>query len=173
MRRMSLIRFALPTVALLAFLLGADAVQAGGPPAYEQAFVLGQTGTINAIEVPQVADERALAGFYQVVYPNDWAARRLNPPCQPCDHDGPGIEFIDFHDHVLDSMPSSPGHGEFSPLWKVFLVMPAYDFITGSSSGHSSLDVSNAFAGVLAAASGTEVVGLLAERRAGGAGVAV
>ncbi len=115
MRRRSLIRFALPAAALLTFLIGGDAVQAGGPPAYEQAFVFGKTVTINAIEVPQVANDRALADFYQVVYPIDWAARGLNPQCQPCDHDGQGIDFIDFHDHVLDSMPSSPGHGEFSP----------------------------------------------------------
>ena len=173
MRRMSLIRFALPTVALLAFLFGADAVQAGGPPAYEQAFVLGQTVTINAIEVPQVANERALADFYQVVYPIDWAARGLNPQCQPCDHDGQGIDFIDFHDHVLDSMPSSPGHGEFSPLWKVLVVIPAYDFITGPSTTHSNLDVSNAFAAVLPATSETAVDALLAERLPDGAPVAV
>src|SRR2546428_8614292 len=97
MRRMSLIRFALPTVALLAFLFGADAVQAGGPPAYEQAFVLGPTVTINAIEVPQVANERALADFYQGVYPIHWAARGLDPPWQPFGHDGQGIEFIRLH----------------------------------------------------------------------------
>src|SRR5438046_7006708 len=153
MRRMSLIRFALPGAALLTFLIGSDAVQAGGPPAYEQAFVFGKTVTINAIEVPQVANDRALADFYQVVYPIDWAARGLNPQCQPCDHDGQGIDFIDFHDHVLDSMPSSPGHGEFSPLWKVFLVIPAYDFITGWPTTHSNPDVSNAVAAVLPAQS--------------------
>jgi len=30
-----------------------------------------------------------------------------------------------FHDHVLDSIPSSPGHGEFNPLWHVFVIRPA------------------------------------------------
>src|SRR5256886_5944010 len=172
MRRSSLILFALPAGVFPPFLIGGDAVQAGGPPGYEQAFVLGKTVTINAIEVPNVANDRALADFYQVVYPIDWASRGLNPQCQPCDHDGQGIDFIDFHDHVLDSMPSSPGHGEFSPLWKVFLVIPAYDFITGSSTTHSNLDVSNAFAAVLPATSETAVDALLAERLPDGAPVA-
>src|SRR5438093_12476361 len=99
MRRVSLIRFALPAVALLTFLIGGDAVQAGGPPAYEQAVVLDKTVTINAIEVPQVANDGALADFYQVVYPIDCAAHVLNPHHQPCDHDGHDNTFIDFHDH--------------------------------------------------------------------------
>jgi hypothetical protein len=101
-------------------------------PGYEQAYVNGQTVTINAIEVPQHVPPRAQADFYQVVYPIDWAARGLAPPqCNPCDHEGNGVDFTDFHDHVLDSMPSRPGHGEFSPLWHVFVVLPAYSFITG------------------------------------------
>src|SRR2546430_15492003 len=172
MRRSSLILFALPAGVFPPFLIGGDAVQAGGPPAYEQAFVFGKTVTINAIEVPQRANDRALADFYQVVYPIDWAARGLNPQCQPCDHDGQGIDFIDFHDHVLDSMPSSPGHGEFSPLWKVFVVIPAYDFITGPSTTHSNLDVSNAVAAALPVSSETAVDALLAERLPDGAPVA-
>src|SRR3989442_9366814 len=98
MRRMSLIRFALPTVALLAFLFGADAVQAGGPPPYEQAFVLGQAITINAIEGPQVANERALADFYQVVYPIDPAARGPDPQGQPFAHHRHGMHFLDLPD---------------------------------------------------------------------------
>ena len=47
------------------------------------------------------------------------------PQCNPCDHDGGGIDFLDFHDHVLDSIPSNPGHGEFSPLWHVVAIIPA------------------------------------------------
>lgn len=66
----------------------------------------------------------AAADFYQVVYPLDtslWPSR----PVQPCDYQGDGMDFTDFHDHVLDSIPATPGHGEFNPLWHVFLIMPA------------------------------------------------
>lgn len=85
---------------------------------YESAYVSGQTVTINAIEVHQGAPLQAQADFYQVVYPIGWQFLGFAAPqCNPCDHDGGGIDFIDFHDLVLDSMPSSPGHGEFSPLW--------------------------------------------------------
>jgi hypothetical protein len=82
--------------------------------------------TINAIEVPQNTGplDHASADFYQVVYPppsNLWPSP---PQCNPCDHQGNGIDPTDFHDHVLDSIPSNPGHGEFNPLWHVFLIVP-------------------------------------------------
>jgi hypothetical protein len=105
----------------------ANPAASGGPPQYEQAYVNNNTVTINAIEVPQKAPQQAQADFYQVVYPIPFESLGISPPqCNPCDHEGDGIDFIDFHDHVLDSMPSSPGHGEFSPLWHVFLVLPNY-----------------------------------------------
>jgi hypothetical protein len=99
------------------------AVAAGGKPGYEPAYVNGGTVTINAIEVPQNAGPlaHAAADLYEVVYPADSGK---TPQCNPCDHEGNGIDPTDFHDHVLDSMPSSPGHGEFNPLWHVFLIQP-------------------------------------------------
>ncbi|WP_327562020.1 hypothetical protein [Actinophytocola sp.] len=97
------------------------------PPQYEPAYFGGQTVTINVIEVSNGAPEQAQADFYQVVYPIGWQSLGLSAPqCNPCDHQGNGIDFTDFHDHVLDSMPGWPGHGEFSPLWHVFLIVPAY-----------------------------------------------
>jgi hypothetical protein len=97
----------------------------GCPPEYEQAYVNGQTVTINAIEVHQSkgALEHAAADFYQVVYPTDHSLWPAPPQCNPCDHQGNGIDFTDFHDHVLDSVPGT-GHGEFNPLWHVFLIVP-------------------------------------------------
>src|SRR5215469_12206313 len=44
------------------------------------------------------------------------------PPRAPA-RAGNGIDFADFHDHVLDSVPGT-GHGEFNPLWHVFLIIP-------------------------------------------------
>lgn len=89
---------------------------AAAPPEYEAAYVGGSTVTINAIEVPNRAPQQAQADFYQVVYPIGWQSLGLAAPqCNPCDHQGNGIDFTDFHDHILDSMPSNPGHGEFPP----------------------------------------------------------
>jgi hypothetical protein len=108
------------------------AAEAYSQPGYEPAYVNGQTVTINAIELAQKAPRQAQADFYEVVYPIDWQQRGLAPPqCNPCDHEGNGIDFTDFHDHILDSMPSSPGHGEYRTLWHVFVVLPAYSFLTG------------------------------------------
>jgi hypothetical protein len=102
-------------------------VTASGKPGYEPAYVNGQTVTINAIEVPQNTGPltHAAADFYQVVYPADHNLWPSPPQCNPCDHEGDGIDFVDFHDHVLDSMPSYPGHGEYNPQWHVFVVVPA------------------------------------------------
>ena len=100
---------------------------AAAKPDYEAAYVNGTTVTINAIEVPQNQGplEHAAADFYLTVYPPDQSLWPDTPQCNPCDHDGQGIDFIDFHNHVLDSMPSNPGHGEYNPLWHVFAIVPA------------------------------------------------
>ncbi|MGE5176519.1 MAG: hypothetical protein ACM3JJ_09115 [Hyphomicrobiales bacterium] len=98
---------------------------APGQPGYEPAYVNDQTVTINAIEVKQVAPPVSQADFYEVVYPTNWQALGLNPPqCNPCDHQGNGIDPTDYHDHVLDSMPGSQGPDYRAP-WHVYLAMPA------------------------------------------------
>jgi len=104
------------------------APQGAKGPGYEPAFYDGQTVTINAIEVPPIAPEQAQADFYEVVYPIGWENLNIGTPqCAPCDHEGNGIDFTDYHDHILDSIPSSPAHGEYSPLWHVYVVLPAYN----------------------------------------------
>lgn len=133
-------------VAIICFALamtGAVA-SAGGPPGYEPAYVNGTTVTINAIEVKQNPTEKAQADFYELVYPFDpvtgqelpafWPSA---PQCNPCDHVGDGITPDDFHDHILDSQPSNPGHGEYSPLWRVFVVVPNY---TGSAAHNAAVN---------------------------------
>src|SRR5262245_26432938 len=119
-------------------------VVAGGRPGYEPAYYDGATVTINAIEVPQGAPSQAQADFYEVVYPIGWESLGIGTPqCAPCDHEGNGIDFTDYHDHILDSIPSSPGHGEYTPLWHVFVVLPAYTgnaahdaLVTGAYAAH-------------------------------------
>src|ERR1051325_2950570 len=130
-------------------------------PGYEAAYVNGKTVTINAIDVPNHAPLKAQADFYEVVYPIGWENLGLAPPqCNPCDHEGNGIDFTDFHDHVLDSIPSAPGHGEFSPLWHVFVVLPAYSFITGGNPANDAA-VSAAYASHLPTKSEAAVDDLL------------
>jgi hypothetical protein len=119
-------------LAFLAVTLGltfALSSSAGAAPQYESAYVENQTVTINAVEVHQNANTlaRATLDFYLVVYPRDQSLWPSVPQCDPCDHDGQGIDFIDFHGHVLDSMPADPRHGEYSPLWHVFAIIPLPD----------------------------------------------
>ena len=131
------------TMGILSLSLGGLAT-AGGRPGYEPAYFDGATVTINAIEVPQHAPLQAQADFYEVVYPIGWESFGIGTPqCSPCDHEGNGIDFTDYHDHILDSIPSSPGHGEYSPLWHVFVVLPAYTgdaahdaLVTGAYAAH-------------------------------------
>ena len=92
-------------------------------PDYEQAYYNGTIVTMNHIEVPQNpgALVHAAADLYAVIYPANHALWPSPPLCNPCVHNGNPI----YHDHVLDSIPSDPGHGEFNPLWHVFVIRPA------------------------------------------------
>jgi hypothetical protein len=150
-------------------------VYAQGQPGYEPAYVDGQTVTINAIDIPNHAPLEAQADFYLVVYPTNWQALGLAPPqCDPCDHEGNGIDFTDFHDHVLDSMPALPGHGEYSPLWHVNLVLPAYTWVLGlpADDAHDAA-VSAAYAGQIPTKSEAAVDGLLGLKLPDGSPVAI
>ena len=148
-------------ILLLSVILVSGAFGQGGP-GYENAYVGGNTVTINAIEVPNHAPYTAQADFYEVVYPINWQQLGLPAPqCNPCDHDGQGIDFLDYHDHVLDSMPSNPGHGNYTPLWHVFVVVPAYSFLTGGDPANDAA-IGAAYGAQLPAKSETAVDALLA-----------
>ena len=100
---------------------------AAGQPGYENAYYNNSTVMINAIDVKNNPGplEHASADLYVVTYPVDHKLWPSTPPqCNPCDHAGDGIDPGDYHDHVLDSIPSSPGHGEFNALWHVFAIVP-------------------------------------------------
>ncbi len=144
-------------IVCLALTLIAVVALAGGPPGYEPAYVNGKTVWINAIEVKQNPTQHAQADFYEVVYPFDHASWPSAPQCNPCDHVGDGITPDDFHDHILDSAPSDPGHGEFSPLWHVFVVLPKY---TGSAAHNAAVNA--AYHALLPAKSEAAVDALLA-----------
>jgi hypothetical protein len=161
-----------------AILLGAawlaphPAAAAGGP-FYEPAYFNDTTVTINAIEVHQNAPLQAQADFYEVVYPIGWETLGIGTPqCNPCDHPGDGIDFTDFHDHILDSMPSSPGHGEFRTLWHVFVVLPAYSFLTGGDPANDAA-VTAAYAAHIPTKSEAAVEDLLSSTLPDGSPVAI
>lgn len=100
-----------------------------GPPEYELAYYNGTVVTMNHISVPQNphALEHAAADLYAVFYPANHALWPVGvlPLCNPCDHPGAAGDPRNFHDHVLDSIPSDPGHGEFNALWHVLAILPA------------------------------------------------
>lgn len=100
-----------------------------GPPEYELAYYNGTIVTMNHISVPQnpQALAQAAADLYAVFYPANHALWPVGvlPLCNPCDHPGPAADPRNYHDHVLDSIPSDPGHGEFNALWHVFAIRPA------------------------------------------------
>jgi hypothetical protein len=142
-------------------------------PEYEPAYFNGKTVTMNAIELTQNAPLQAQADLYLVVYPIGWEGLGIAPPqCNPCDHEGDGIDFFDFHDHVLDSIPSDPGHGEFRTLWHVFGVAPAYSFVTGGDPAKDD-EIGKAFAKQLPAKSESEVDALVDSTLPDGTPVAI
>ena len=100
---------------------------ASGQPEYELAYYNGTIVTMNHISVPQNPNAlaHAAADLYAVFYPANHALWPAPPLCNPCDHPGPPGDPRNYHDHVLDSIPSDPGHGEFNALWHVFLIRPA------------------------------------------------
>lgn len=167
-KRSKLIRLALIILALV--LVGGVSAQR---PDYEPAYVNGKTVTMNAIELTQNAPLQAQADLYLVIYPIGWEDLGVAPPqCNPCDHGGDGIQFDDFHDHVLDSIPSDPGHGEFRTLWHVFAVVPAYSFITGGDPANDDA-IAAAYASHLPAKSESAVDALVDSTMPDGSPVAL
>src|SRR6266705_988226 len=173
-KKSQLIRIA-PALSLALIILAVVLVNgvSATQPEYEPAYINGRTVTINAIEVSQNAPHQAQADLYLVVYPIDWEALGVAPPqCNPCDHEGDGIDFFDFHDHVLDSIPSDPGHGEFRTLWHVFGVAPAYSFFTGGDPANDNA-IGAAYASHLPATSESAVDALVDSTLPEGSPVAV
>ncbi len=173
-KQSQLIRIA-PALSLALMILALVLVSgvSASQPEYELAYVNGRTVTINAIEVSQNAPHQAQADLYFVVYPIGWEGLGVAPPqCNPCDHEGDGIDFFDFHDHVLDSMPKDPGHGEYRTLWHVFGIAPAYSFFTGGDPAKDD-EIGKAFAKQLPAKSELAVNALVESKLPDGSPVAI
>ena len=112
---------------------------ANGRPEYGPAYYNGTIVTMNQIDVHQNPNalEHAAADLYAVIYPPNHALWPSPPMCNPCDHNGNGDDLPDFHDHVLDSIPSAPGHGEFNALWHVLVILPA-DFSPATQAAYAA-----------------------------------
>jgi hypothetical protein len=114
---------------LLAGLLGwsGTAVANPPPPQTEPAYYNGSSYTMIIFDIPQNPGvlEHATADLYAVLYPPALlpalAAKGVVPQCDPCTHNG----VTSFHDHVIDSIPST-GHGDYSPIWLRHKIVPNY-----------------------------------------------
>jgi len=118
---------------------GAAKTAGHGRPEYGLAYYNGRTVVMNEIDVPQNPGvlTHAAADLYAVIYPPNHTLWPSPPQCNPCDHNGNGDDLPDFHDHVLDSIPADPGHGEFSPLWHVLVILPA-DFSPATQAAYAA-----------------------------------
>jgi hypothetical protein len=119
--------------------------QGGHPPDHEVAYFNGQTFNTAAMDwLPQRVPAKSQGNVFVVVYPIGWEDLGLAAPqCDPCDHAGNGITFDDFHDHVLDSIPSSTG---WRPMKHVNVILPNYSFLAGVIDPTRDAAVSAAYA---------------------------
>lgn len=143
-------------------------------PSYHDAFVDNRRVVIDFIDVAKHVRQESQARFYQVVYPIGWASLGVSQPqCNPCDQldtTADGIDFTDFHDNVLDSIPS--GAGTYNPLRHVFMVVPAYSFITGGNPANDAA-VTAAYASHIPTMSEAAVNSLLDDTLPDGSPVAI
>ena len=126
------------------FVIGANA-QGGRPPDHEIGYFEGNEYNFTAADwLPQHAIEDVQNKIYVVAYPIGWEGLGLSAPfCNPCDHGGNGVDFTDFHDHVLDSIPTRPG---YTALRHVYVVLPNYSFLAGINDPSRDKSVSTEYA---------------------------
>jgi len=146
------------TVAVL--LLNGAFAQGGRPPDHEPAYYNGSVVAMKASDwLPNRAPLSVQGNVFVVAYPIGWESMGLETPqCHPCDHAGNGIDFTDFHDHVLDALPSSP---DWYPLKRVNVILPNYSFLIGVNDPVRDAAVSAAYAGHLPTTSQDDVIALL------------
>lgn len=143
-------------------LLGVSSIyaQQNGKPDSELGYFNGQELEFSAdLSIPQRAPAKVQGNIFLVVYPIGFHALGLaDPQCNPCDHLGDGITFDDFHDHVLDSIPTAPG---YTALKHVSAVLPNYSFLSGGNNPQRDSAISAAYAAHLPATSEEAVEDLL------------
>ena len=159
----------LSILAMLALLLSPGTAADAAPHLYEEAYVNGHTVTISAKDpFPGKPSREALSDYFEVIYPIGWQDLTDEPLCNPCDHGGDGDDFFDYHDHVFSAEPAHPGGGEFTALWLLHFVVPAY-------TGNAALDaeISAAYAAYLPVKSVADIQILLAATLPDGSPIAM
>lgn len=142
-------------------------------PMTESAYFSGTTVTIIGLEIAQNPPLQAQADFFQVVR-HDLSGNLLGsitPQCNPCDHDGMGIDFLDFHDHVLDAIPNSSS--QFRVLWHVFVVLPAISGLSPTAKQSNDATVLSTYSSLMPATSEAAVMALGALKLSDGSPVAL
>jgi hypothetical protein len=172
MKKTSSLATSLKLIMLGLLFVGGSFAQGGHPPDHEVGYFNGSAINFTASDwLPQTAPLKVQTNIFVVVYPIGWQDLGLAPPqCDPCDHAKNGIGFDDFHDHVLDSVPTYPG---FTGLRHVHVVLPNYSFLSGGNDPARDAAVSAAYAGHLPATSEAAVRDLLGSTAPDGSPLAV
>lgn len=148
----------LSILAVLSLLLSPGTAADAAQRIYEEGYVNGHIITISAMDpFPGKLPQEALSDYFEVIYPIGWQSLTGEPLCNPCDHGGDGDDYFDYHDHVFAAEPANPGGGEYTALWLLHFVVPAY-------TGNAALDaeISTAYAAYLPVKSVAEIQILLA-----------
>ena len=163
------ISFFLALIAIGLLLINSSFAQ---QPDQEAAYFDGQTVRISAdLGIPQRVPANVTGNVYLVVYPIGFQDLGVSAPqCDPCDHLGDGITFDDFHDHVLDSVPTVPG---YTALKHVSAILPNYSFLSGGNDPVRDAAISQAYAAFLPATSVDAVNELLSATAPDGTPLAV
>lgn len=134
--------------------------QPGRSPDRERGWFNDSVVSFNAEDwLPQKAPSKVQGDIFVVVYPVGWQEMGLGTPqCAPCDHAGNGIGFDDFHDHVLDAIPGSPGYSSFK---QVNVILPNYSFLSGGNDPARDAAISAVYGAHLPASSVEAVEALL------------
>lgn len=101
-------------------------------------------------------DPDSVTMLYEVEYPTGWQALLARPLCNYCDHNGDGENAWDYHDHVLDDLPTRKANAAGDVHWQVMHVLPDY----GDDEAINA-EITNAYADLLPVQSGDDVRRLL------------
>jgi hypothetical protein len=105
--------------------------------------------------------------IYETEYPTGWQELLARPLCDYCDHFGDGENAWDYHDHILDGLPSQADNDAKTVYWNVIHIHPAY-----TKDAAKDAQISQAYAALLPAQSVSAVKKLLAAKLSDGSLIA-
>ncbi len=116
---------------------------------------------------PKGISAKQIHTIYETEYPTGWQETLARPLCNYCDHFGDGENAWDYHDHVLDGLPSQADNDAKTVYWNVIHVQPAY-----TKDASKDAQISKAYAALLPAQSVSAVKKLLAAKLTDGTVIA-